>query len=70
MQGSHCIPEDCVQIGIDLQAKNLVPFHWGTIVLGWEDLFEPGPRFLKAAQQKNIDASNVWVMRIGETRRF
>ena len=70
MQGSHCIPDVCVQIGLDLRAEKLVPVHWGTIALGWEDLFEPGQRFLESARKQQVDESNIWVMGIGETRFF
>ena len=70
MQGSHCEPERCVQIGLDLRAKNLVPFHWGTVELGWEGLFEPGELFLQEGLKKGIPKQNLWLMRIGETRVF
>ena len=39
MQGSHCSPEEAVQIGLDLKAKNLLSMHWGAIRLSTEDPF-------------------------------
>ena len=70
MQGNHCIPENCVQIGLDIGAKNLVPIHWGTIALGWDDFFQSGPKFRKEALKKGIIDKNIWLMKIGETRNF
>ncbi len=70
MQGSHCVPDMCVEMGLDLQAKNLVPLHWGTVSLGAEPMFEPGALFAKAAPEKGVDSRHVWIMRIGETRPF
>jgi L-ascorbate metabolism protein UlaG (beta-lactamase superfamily) len=59
-----------VQIGLDIGAKNLVPIHWGTIALGWDDLFRSGPKFRKEALRKGIADKNIWLMKIGETRDF
>ena len=38
MKGSHCSPEEAVQI-LDLKAKNLLSMHWGAIRLSTEILF-------------------------------
>lgn len=70
MQGYHCVPEDCVQIGLDMGAKNLVPVHWGTIKLAWEDIMESGHLFRKEALKKGIPDERIWLMKIGETRYF
>ena len=70
MIGAHCEPATCVQAGIDVQATNLVPIHWGTIVLGSEDIYDTGKLFKEAALEKGKDEENVWVMKIGETREF
>ena len=48
MKGSHCSPEEAVQIGLDLKAKNLLSMHWGAIRLSTEDLWEPPKKFKTA----------------------
>ncbi len=70
MRGYHCAPEDCVQIGLDIQAKTLVPVHWGSVILSTEPFMEPGPLFKKEAMKKGVSESNIWLMKIGETRTF
>lgn len=69
MYGSHCIPQNCVQLGLDIQAEVMVPMHWGTVRLGTEGLLNAGPAFLEAARAQGVE-SRVWMMRIGETRRL
>ncbi|MBF0119651.1 MAG: MBL fold metallo-hydrolase [Desulfobacterales bacterium] len=70
MKGIHCTPEDCVQIGIDIKAKNFLPVHWGTVILGSENLFEPGHLFREEALKKSISDNKIWLMKIGETRQL
>lgn len=70
MKGLHCTPEKCVQIGVDIRAKSLVPVHWGTVRLSTEDFMEPGPLFREEALKKGISEERIWIMKIGETRYF
>ena len=49
MQGSHCTPEEGVQIGREFGARRLCGMHWGTIQLTDEPVFEPPERFRAAA---------------------
>jgi len=70
MKGAHCTPEKCVQIGLDIRAKNLVPVHWGTVRLGTEDFMEPGALFREEALKKGVSDERIWIMKIGETRYF
>ncbi len=55
---------------MDIKAKNLIPVHWGTVVLGTENFLEPGPLFKEEALKKGFPDNNVWLMKIGETRNF
>jgi len=70
MLTNHCNPEEAVQIGIDVGAKHLVGMHWGTVILTDEPPFEPPKRFRIAGRQAGFDDENVWLMRVGETRRL
>lgn len=70
MKGIHCIPANCVQIGLDIKAKNLIPIHWGTLDQGGEEFTEPGPLFRKRALEKGVDEKNIWMLKIGETHVF
>jgi N-acyl-phosphatidylethanolamine-hydrolysing phospholipase D len=70
MQSSHMNPEEAVQAALDLNAKNMVAMHYGTFDLSDEPLDEPPRRFFRAAAQQGVDLRSVWVMKVGETRRF
>ncbi|MDX5297936.1 MAG: MBL fold metallo-hydrolase [Gammaproteobacteria bacterium] len=63
MHPVHCTPEDAVQIGVDIGARQVIGMHWGTIRLTTEPLDEPRQRFL--AVDSPLPRS---VMRIGEVR--
>ena len=58
----HATPEEALQIGVDLGARQLIGMHWGTIRLTTEPMLEPAQRFLTA--QPDLPRR---VMRIGET---
>ena len=58
----HATPEEALQIGVDLGARQLIGMHWGTIRLTIEPMLEPAERFLAAP-----GAIPRRVMRIGET---
>ena len=47
MQAVHLNPEEAVQLAIDINAKTLLPMHWGTIVLTSEPFAEPIQRLRK-----------------------
>ncbi len=65
---SHVNPEEAIEIGLDINAKVLVPSHWGTIKLSDEPLWEPPERFREAARLAEIAKENIWIMKIGDTR--
>jgi L-ascorbate metabolism protein UlaG (beta-lactamase superfamily) len=68
MQGSHCTPEEGVQIGRDWGAPRLCGMHWGTIQLTDEPPFEPPARFRAAAAAAGFGEHDAWTLAIGETR--
>lgn len=68
MHASHATPEEAVQIGCDIGARQLVGMHWGTVLLTEEPPFEPPRRFLAAGRAHGFADEDLWVMKIGETR--
>ena len=59
----HMKPEETVQAAIDLQAKCLMPVHWGKVDLSTHDWNEPTARAVAAGKQNNMP---VTTPRIGE----
>ena len=70
MKGSHCRIDMCVQIGIDLGAEKMIPIHWGTMILGSDDLYGTGQKFKAAALRKGVKEKNLWILPIGDTIAF
>ena len=50
----HMMPEQTVQAGIDVEAKVLMPIHWGAFDLSLHTWTDPVERFTKAAMIKNV----------------
>ena len=50
----HMMPEETVQAGIDLNAKMLLPVHWGKFALSLHSWKEPIEKFTAAARSKNM----------------
>lgn len=50
----HMMPEETVQAAYDLQAKSLLPVHWGKFSLSMHSWNEPIKRVLKRAKELNI----------------
>jgi L-ascorbate metabolism protein UlaG (beta-lactamase superfamily) len=50
----HMNPEEAVRAFSELQARTLVPMHYGTFPLGYEPMEEPLERLLKAADNEGI----------------
>lgn len=67
---SHANPEEAVSIAKDVNAKVLVAMHWGTIQLSDEPYREPPLRFRDSALKNGFSEEQIWVMKIGETRRL
>ncbi|NOT52913.1 MAG: MBL fold metallo-hydrolase [Chitinophagaceae bacterium] len=50
----HMIPEETVQAAVDLNAKALMPVHWGKFRLGMHPWNEPVKRVLEKAKELNM----------------
>ncbi len=59
----HMMPEEAVQAAADLQARALMPVHWGKFRLSMHPWNEPVKRVIQKAAEKNIP---VLAPRIGE----
>lgn len=64
----HANPEEAVIMAQELRSKAIIGMHWGTIILSSEPPLEPIDLFVKAARKKGFTESQIWNMRIGETR--
>ncbi len=69
MRPWHLDPEQAVQAALDLGAERVVGMHFGTFDLSDEPLDEPPKRF-RAAARVSFPDEDVWLLRIGETRKF
>ncbi len=68
MKGSHCVPADCLKLGLDLGAHTLIGMHWGTGRLGDDTLGGLSRDFRAAAKAAGVAPERIWIMKIGETR--
>ena len=62
----HMKPEETVQAALDLQARVLIPVHWGKFVLSLHPWNEPVKRVVKAAEKVRLPVVTV---RVGGTHR-
>ncbi len=67
--GHHMSPEDAVEAFRRLNARFLVPIHWGAFRLSLEPMDEP-PRRLEEAARRAGCADRVRVLRPGERLEF
>ncbi len=65
----HMNPEEAIEAFIQLQAKKLVPMHFGTFRLGYEPLHEPPERLLRHGTERQI-LDQICILREGEPRVF
>ena len=56
-------PEQTAQAGLDVQAKQIMPIHWGAFKLAMHPWTEPVEQVTNRAQELNLD---VLTPRIGE----
>ena len=62
----HLAPEDALQAAEDLGCKAVIPWGYGTFILGHEHVYEPLRR-LEEAQKRMQPSSPVHVLKMGET---
>ena len=67
---NHTTPEEAITIGKEINAKALLGIHWGTIDLSDEDPWEPPKRFEEAAKKSGYSHEDIWIFKIGETRKL
>ncbi|NND06711.1 MAG: hypothetical protein HKN87_10055 [Saprospiraceae bacterium] len=60
----HMFPEETVQAGLDLQAKLIMPIHWGAFKLSTHPWNEPAYRISKAAEAAQLP---ILIPKIGES---
>src|SRR5438046_2556736 len=65
----HMNPEDALQALVDLNARHMVPIHWGTFVVSYEPIDEPVQWLEELARARGL-AERLAVLRHGEARRF
>lgn len=70
MEEAHLNPEQAVMAGIDVRARRLIGIHFGTFDLSDEPLDEPARRLRDAAREQGLEDDQVWILKVGETRRF
>lgn len=70
MRFVHVNPEEAAKVGRDVGATRMVGMHWGTFDLTDEPLNEPPKRFHAAATTAGYPPEDVWVLDVGETRRW
>jgi len=70
MQAQHMDPEEAVKAYEILGAKHFVAMHWGTFHLASEPIGEPPEKLRKAWAARGHAQDRLWLMDIGETRKF
>lgn len=70
MAAAHTTPEEALQLLADVQGSHFIGIHWGTFDLTEEPIQEPPRRLEVEAVRRGLDASTVWILRHGETRRW
>ena len=67
---SHITPEQAVKAYLDLQAKFMVPMHWGMFRLSDEPLDEPPSRLALEWERRKLDPLNLKIMAVGQSAHY
>jgi N-acyl-phosphatidylethanolamine-hydrolysing phospholipase D len=70
MKPMHVMPEESVQIHLDVQSRLSVACHWGTFCLTDEPMDEPPKRLRAELARRAISPDTFRVLSIGETVAF
>ena len=65
----HLHPETAIKAFLDLKAKHLVPYHWGTFWISDEPMAEP-PQLLLAESERFQIRDKVHILNNGESVQF
>jgi L-ascorbate metabolism protein UlaG (beta-lactamase superfamily) len=68
-RGVHCNPPDAIKAYHELNAKWLIPIHWGTFILSYEPIDEP-IEWLAAIRDEQELGNRIAILRHGERRVF
>lgn len=66
----HLDPAGAMKAFADLRARRLVAIHWGTFALGTDDALAARSDVPRAADAAGVARDRVWLLEIGEARRF
>lgn len=64
----HMNPEEAGAAWAILQAKTMLPMHYGTFLLSDEPIGEPVARLQRWWRKYNLDPKRLWLPAVGETR--
>lgn len=67
MKPVHMSPAEALKAFEDLQGRIFIPIHWGTFNLADEPLDDPPRRLRELIKEKDLDSSNFWILKHGET---
>ena len=63
----HFAPEDAILAAEDMGCKTIIPWGWGTWILGFEHILEPPRRLQYAWDQMQTENMELKILKMGET---
>lgn len=51
----HMMPEEVAQAGLDVQAKKVMPIHWGAFTMAMHSWTDPVERFVAKSEELNVN---------------
>ena len=70
MRPVHLDPEQAIEAARDLRTSRVMGIHFGTFDLSDEPLDEPPRRFRAAGAAAGFKDEQLWILNVGETRKF